>query len=534
MSRRVSADPASAVTTTSTRTTDPGQGDPGLADRFPDLRRPDEPADIVDWSAAELSVAIDRRLVSCVEVMTAYLDRIDLVNPRVNAIVALRPRADLLREAAEKDEMLAAGQRQGWMHGFPHAVKDMADVKGIPTSLGFFRPPFAAAPATADSVFVDRLRAAGCIFVGKTNNSEFGLGSHSYNEVYGTTVNAYDQRTSAGGSSGGAAVAVALHMVPVADGSDFFGSLRNPPGWNNVYGLRPSFGRVPGAGAEVFLQQGGTEGPIARNPLDLTLLLRTMSGPDRRAPLSLEQPLPPVPGPESASLRGLRIAWLGDLGGYLPMDPEVLAVCTAAVDRMRAQGAEVVTVDDLPARGPFVGNHSLWPTWLIFRHWQIAGRLMPLYENPALRPAMKPEAVYEIEGVLGGTDGNAGITAMDVWDGSFARSAMYQAFQDFFDSYDYALLPTAQIFPFEATIAWPKEIQGVEMSSYHRWMEVTAVGTLIGAPTAAVPAGFSAGGLPIGLQVMGRHHDDAGVLSFCAAWHASNSEVESRRPPLLG
>ena len=234
------------------------------------------------WSAAALSTAVRERVVTCVEVMTAYLDHIDRINPLVNAIVSRRPRAELLDEAAARDDELRAGHHRGWMHGFPHAVKDLADVAGMKTTYGFFRPPFDVEPATADSLFVERLRAAGAIFIGKTNTPEFGLGSHTYNNVFGTTLNAYDQGRSAGGSSGGAAVAVALRMVPVADGSDFMGSLRNPPGWNNVLGLRPSLGRVPSLSPEVFVSRAAVEGPIARTAVDLALLLRTMSGYDAR------------------------------------------------------------------------------------------------------------------------------------------------------------------------------------------------------------------------------------------------------------
>src|SRR5690349_5283566 len=221
--------------------------------------------------------------------MTAYLDHIERLNPVVNAVVSLRPRADLLAEARDKDAMLERGEYAGWMHGFPHAVKDLADVAGLPTSFGLLRPAWGHPAPARDALFVSRIRAAGAIFIGKTNTPQLGLGSQTYNDVFGTTRNAYDRTRTAGGSSGGAAVAVALRMLPVADGSDFMGSLRNPPGWNNVLGLRPSLGRVPDAAGEQFVDHGGVVGPIARTAPDLALLLRTMSGYDARAPLSIEQ-----------------------------------------------------------------------------------------------------------------------------------------------------------------------------------------------------------------------------------------------------
>lgn len=508
-----------------------GHGDTGVD--WPSVTRPRSLRRIVDWDAAQLSVAIRRRLVSCVEVMTAYLDHIDEVNPAVNAIVNIRPRAELLAEAAQKDRQLRKGDYQGWMHGFPQAVKDLANVKGMKTTIGFFRPPFDASPATADSLFVERVRAAGAIFIGKTNTPEFGLGSHTYNNVFGTTFNAYDQTKSAGGSSGGAAVAVALRMLPVADGSDFFGSLRNPPGWNNVFGLRPSFGRVPGNNAEAFLSQGGVEGPIARTALDLALLLRTMSGYDARAPLSIRQD-PASLTNLRAKLRNRRVAWLGDLGGYLPMEPEVLAVCRRALTSFSRLGLKISTVDELPSFGSFGGTKDLWPTWLTFRHWLVGGLVKPLADDPTMKAAMKPESLYELDGLVNGANGNPAITGLDVYNGSVKRTSLYQGFRQLFEKYDYAVLPTAQLFPFDAALDWPKKVSGVHMSSYHRWMEVTSIGTLISAPTLAMPAGFSKSGLPIGLQVIGPNHDDFGLLDLARAWEAETRWVQRVPPPLLG
>jgi amidase len=500
--------------------------------RWPTVTRPPDLARIVEWSAAELSVAIRRKVVTCVEVMTAYLNQIDRLNPKVNAVVNLRPRADLLAEAAAKDQLLTRGAYQGWMHGFPQAPKDLTNVQGIKTTLGFFRPPFDTAPATSDAPYVERIRASGAIFIGKTNTPEFGLGSHTYNNVFPTTFNAYNQTRSAGGSSGGAAIAVALRMLPVADGSDFFGSLRNPPGWNNVYGLRPSFGRVPGNNADAFVQQGSVDGPIARTALDLALLLRTMSGYDPRAPLSIEQDPAPLTD-LSAPMRGKKVLWLGDLGGYLPMEPEVLAVTRAAVDNFNRLGMTVATQNSLPSFGTFTGNADLWPTWLIYRHWLVGGTLKPLYDNPTFRAAMKPEAIYEIDGLLTGADGNPPVAGIDTYNGSVKRTGFYQGFRTLFDTYDYVVMPTAQVFPFDAKIKWPGRINGVAMSSYHRWMEVTSIGTLINAPTLAVPAGFSAAGLPIGLQVIARNHDDFSLMDLAQAWERGTPFAQ-RRPALLG
>lgn len=499
------------------------------------VERPGNLRDIVHWTALELSAAIREKTVSCVEVMTAYLDQIDEFNPRVNAIVSLRPRAELLAEAAGKDRLLAnGGEPQGWMHGFPQAVKDLANVEGMKTTMGFF-PLDSVEPAAADALFVERVRAAGAIFIGKTNTPEFGLGSNTYNRVFPTTVNAYDLTKSAGGSSGGAAVAVAMRMLPVADGSDFFGSLRNPPGWNNVYGMRPSFGRVPRIG-EAFVSQGLVEGPIARTATDLARLLETMAGRDPRYPMSIDGGLA---GTDTlhGDVEGAKVAWLGDLGGYIPMEPEVLTVTMRALGHFEALRMSVTTLDALPTHGSFRGTEDLWPMWLTFRHWLVGSLLAPLAANEGLRAAMKPEAVYEIEGLTEGANGNGPITALDVSLMSAKRTAMYRAFQELFETYDYVALPTAQLFPFTVAgpgaMDWPAAIDGVAMSSYHRWMEVTSIATLLGAPAVAMPAGFSRSGLPIGLQVIGKHHDDAGVLRLAMAWDRQTSFVEGRRPPLL-
>ncbi|MEU2232226.1 amidase [Streptomyces vietnamensis] len=506
----------------------PGQATPGI--RWPRVDRPRDLARIPYWDAAELSVAIRHRIVSCVEVMTAYLDHIETFNPKVNAIVSLRPRAELLQEAHEKDRLLADGTYQGWMHGFPHAVKDLSDVKGMPTTFGLI-PLSHTTPATTDSLFVHRIRAAGAIFIGKTNTPELGIGSHTYNNVFGTTTNAYDPTKAAGGSSGGAAVAVALRMVPVADGSDFMGSLRNPPGWNNVFGLRPSYGRVPSASRDLFLNQAGVDGPIARTALDLALLLQTMSGYDEQAPLSLTEDPTPITD-LTGSQNGKKIAWLGDLGGYLPMGEDVLSVTVAALKHFNHLGMEVTALDGLPTSKDFNGTEDLWSTWLTWRHW-LSGMSVKTAYDAELRSLLKPEAIYEYDGLATGADGNGPISGIDVYNASVKRSGLYRAFTELFETYDYAVLPTAQVMPFDAQTRWPKSINGKKMSSYHRWMEVTTIGTLLGAPTLAIPAGFNEAGLPIGLQVIARNHGDHSLMDLAHAWEHQTRFVRNHPPQML-
>jgi amidase len=287
------------------------------------------PSELVMMDAVGLAAAIRSRQVSCVEVMTAYLDHIEKLNPKVNAIVALQDRAALLAEARDHDAQLARGELMGPLHGLPHAVKDLAAVKGIRMTLG--SPILKDFVPNADSIMVERLRKAGAIFIGKTNTPEFGLGSHTYNPVYGITRNAYDQSRSAGGSSGGAAVSLALRMLPVADGSDYGGSLRNPAGWNNVFGFRTSYGLVPPDARDAWLPSMGVVGPMARNVADLAMLLGVQAGYDARAPLSIRGDGRRFQGRLENNFRGKRIAWAGDFKGYLPFEPGVLGVCKGAL-----------------------------------------------------------------------------------------------------------------------------------------------------------------------------------------------------------
>ena len=286
--------------------------------------------------AQALAGAIRSRKLSCVEVMSAYLDHIDAVNPKVNAIVALQERADLVAQARERDAQLARGEAVGPLHGLPHAVKDLAPVRGIRTTMG--SPILKDNVPAADSAMVERLRRAGVIFIGKTNTPEFGLGSNTFNPVHGITRNAYDQSRSAGGSSGGAAVALALRMLPLADGTDYAGSLRNPAGWNNVFGFRTSLGLVPADGRDPFLLTMGVIGPMARSVTDLALLLSVQAGYDARVPLSIAGDGAAFRAPLERDFKGTRIAWTGDYGGHMPYEPGVLDLCKSALKTFESDG----------------------------------------------------------------------------------------------------------------------------------------------------------------------------------------------------
>jgi len=476
------------------------------------------PSDIVMMDAGDLAATIHARKVSCVDVMTAFLDHIDTLNPRVNAIVALQDRAGLLAQAREKDDALARGEPAGPLHGFPFAVKDLAPVKGIPMTMG--SPILKDNVPAADSAMVARIRAAGAIFIGKTNTPEWGLGSHTYNPVYGTTLNAYDQSRSAGGSSGGAAVSIALRMLPLADGSDYAGSLRNPAGWNNVFGFRTSYGRIPNENRDPFMPTMGVLGPMARNVPDLARLLSVQAGYDHRAPLSIAGDGAAFLGPLERDFKGTRIAWTGDYGGCMPYDPEVLDLCKSALKTFEEIGCIVEE-----ARPDF-SMEALWAAFLPLRCWQTAGPLMAHYRDPAKRALLKPEAVFEIESALK-------LSALDITAASAVRAQWYEATRRFFEKYDYFIVPTAQLFPFDATIDWPKEIAGTKMKIYYEWQKGVIPVTIAGNPSLAVPAGFNAAGLPMGLQIAGPNQDELACLQLAHAYDLATGWTKKRLPPLL-
>ena len=468
--------------------------------------------------AVGVSKLVKTKQVSCTEVMQTYLDHIEQFNPNVNAIVSLQPRDVLLKQANERDEELGQRDYRGWMHGLPHAVKDLAPTRGIRTTLG---SPLVDMVPAEDAIFVERLRRNGAIIIGKTNSSEFGLGSQTYNSIFGTTLNAYDQSKTAGGSSGGAASALALRMLPVADGTDMMGSLRNPAAYNNVIGFRTSQGRVPAAGVELFLGQLGVTGPMGRSTKDVAMLLSVMAGQDTRAPLSLHEDPAIFTQPLERDFEGTRIGWLGNLGGHLQYESGITELCEKSFQTLESLGCNVenAQLDFPPGR--------MWHAWLALRHWLVGGELKRFYRNDGGCEKMKPEAVWEVEGSLK-------LSALDVYDASVARSDFYRAVMKIFHTFEYLLLPSAQVFPFDATLHWPSSINGVAMDTYHRWMEVVVPASLAGLPAISVPVGFRRDGLPMGMQIIGRPNHDFAVLQLAYAYEQETQWVRNHVPPLLG
>ena len=464
-------------------------------------------------SASDLSRMIGARKVAPSEVMAAVLDRVDAQNGAVNAVVSLRGREALMAEAKAADDAPAAG----WLHGIPMAIKDLCATKGLRTTWG--SPLFKDFVPTTDDLLAARMRGAGAIFIGKTNTPEWGHGSHSFNPVFGVTRNPYDLSRTAGGSSGGAAAALATGMVAVADGSDMMGSLRNPAGFCNVYGFRPSWGLVPGdAEGDTHLATLATEGPMARNVEDLARLLAVQAGvnpevPFGRAPDDFAAAL------QGASLKGKRIAWAADWGGAYATEPGILDLCEDALHLMQDMGAIVE-----PIAPPFPAE-KLWTAWTTLRAMLNAGGFKPIYDDPARRAQLKPETLWEIE--QGRT-----LTAAAVYEASTIRSRYYAHMARLFTRFDAIALPTAQVWPFPVEWRWPQSINGRAMDTYHRWMEVVIPVSLIGLPALSVPVGFAPQGLPMGLQLAGPVGADAAILAMGQAWHVA-TDWPGKRPPML-
>ena len=472
---------------------------------------------ITDFSASELSAMILAKKVSCEEVMYAYLAKIAAVNPLYNAIVSMPNEEILINQARTADIELSKDMYRGWMHGMPHAIKDLAYSKDLPTSEG--SPILAGTRGTKENLFVSRLRAAGAIFIGKTNVPEFGYGSQTYNKVFGATRNAYNPSLTAGGSSGGAAVGLATHMLPVADGSDMMGSLRNPAAFNNVIGFRPSRWRVPSyfSGYDNFYQQLSTDGPMGRNVEDMMRLLSIMSGPDKRLPLTLMERLPKYEELKPASLNNVKIGWMGDYEGYLPTENGLLKLCEKALEDIGHTG--LIT----ESCSPNYDMNRLWQTWLTLRHWDCLWA-KDYYEDLETRKLLKPELIWEVEGAYQ-------VTADQLHQAGIARTLWYESLFSLLKNYDFLALPSAQVFPFSVDLHWPKSINGVKMDTYHRWMEVVIGGTLAGLPVINLPAGFDNQGRPMGMQFIGRMGEDAKLIEFAMAYEA-NTDFLNVRPIL--
>jgi amidase len=443
--------------------------------------------------------------------MSAFLRQIARVNPTINAIVAKLNDEACLALADEADRRLAGADAVGPLHGLPIAFKDLEAASGFPFTRGstIYRDDI----ATEDTVLVERLKHAGAIPIGKTNVPEFGMGSHTYNRVYGTTLNPYDVTRSAGGSSGGAGAALAAGLLPVADGSDFGGSLRNPANFNNIVALRPTVGLVPAAPTPLPFAGFVVKGPMARSVGDTAFLLSVMAGADARDPACYPSEPSRFAAPLDRDFSGVRVAWCPDLGG-LPLDPRV----RKTLERQRGTFHDLgCTVDD--ACPDFRGVDDLFLTIRAWRSWATLGPLLDAH-----RDRMKSDAVWEIE------EGRR-LTAARLADAMIRHGELMDRIRRFQERYEFIACAVNQVPPFDARIDWPREIDGVVMGNYIAWMKSAYWISATFRPAVSVPAGFTDEGLPVGIQIVGRYRDDFGVLQIAHAFEQATG-FGRRRPGL--
>ncbi len=454
-------------------------------------------SDLCALSAIEIRDRLNRGEVSARQVMAAHLDQIARVNPGLNAIVTLVAE-QAMAAALAADERQARGEPLGLLHGLPVAHKDLFETKGIRTTYG--SPLFANHVPAEDALIVERLKAAGAITVGKTNTPEWGAGSHTFNPVFGPTRNPFDPTKTCGGSSGGAAVALAAGMVPIADGSDMGGSLRNPAAFCNVVGLRPSPGRVPNWPDRLAGVGLAVSGPMARTVRDAAMMLAAVAGPDPRSPIAIEESGSRFAAPLGRDFRGVRVAWAPRFGG-LPYEPQIPEHLDAHRPRFESLGCVVEDAEPNVDDADFI--------FRTLRAWHFATTHQ---ENWARhRESLKDTIIWNIE------QGRA-LSGLDVGQAELQRTALFHRIRRFFERYEFLVLPVTQVMPFDLEVEYPRAINGVAMTTYIDWMKSCYWISATGCPAISVPAGFGAGGLPIGLQIVGRHRDDFGVLQLAYAF----------------
>ena len=462
-------------------------------------------------SAQELVKRIRSKELSAVEVMEAHLSQIDRINPSVNAIVTLLPE-QAMSQARAADKALAAGTQPGALHGLPVAHKDLVFTRGIRTTQG--SPIFKDFIPQQDALIVQRLKKAGAITIGKTNTPEFGAGSQTFNEVFGETLNPYDTSKTCGGSSGGAAVALACGMVPIADGSDMGGSLRNPANFCNVVGLRTSPGRVPIWPRLAGWSPLSVQGPMARTVQDTALMLSVIAGADPRSPIAIAEPGSVFARPLDRDFKHTRIAWNQNLGS-LPVDPDVTAVIESQRQAFENLGC---VVDD--AEPNFTDADEIFK---VLRAWQFELNFSEFLDTH--RDQIKDTVIWNIE------QGRK-LSGPQLAKIERKHTDLYHRIRKFMETYQYIILPVSQVPPFDVKQRYITEINDVKMETYIDWMKSCYYITTTGHPAISVPCGFTPDGLPVGVQIVGRHQDDLGVLQLAYAFEQA-TEFWKHRPPVV-
>jgi amidase len=463
-------------------------------------------------SARDLAALIREGKLSARTLMEAHLRQIERINPKVNAIVTMVPEPELLAQARAADEAVSKRNSLGPLHGLPVAVKDLVDTKGIRTTYG--SPLFKDHVPERDALAVERMKNAGAIVIGKTNTPEFGMGSQTFNPIFGPTRNPYDITKTCGGSTGGGAVALACGMAPIVNGTDMGGSLRNPANFCNVVGIRPSPGRVPNdSWTQLAWLPLTVSGPMARSVADCALLLGVLAGFDPRSPIAIDQSgsqfFRPLGG---RSFKGVRVAMIKDLG--LPWEAQVIAAITAQRKVFESLGCVVEEAE------PDLTDAN--ECFLAWRHWAIEAQLGGAVDaNPADVNAYGRWHVEKGRKLTG--------TYLSKIEAK--RSALYQRTREFMERYEFLTLPVNQVLPFNVDTPYPTEIAGVKMENYIAWMKSAYYISAAGNPAISVPCAFSESGLPIGIQIVGRHNDDWGVLQLGDAFEQATN-TGKRRPAL--
>jgi amidase len=464
---------------------------------------------ITTLNATALAKLIRARDLSARETMAAHLEQIERVNPQVNAIVTLAAE-QAMAQAAEADEAQARGAELGPLHGLPVAIKDLVTTAGIRTTWGSrlykdFVPD-------RDAIHVARIKDAGGIVIGKTNTPEFGAGSQTFNEVFGPTRNPWDLTKTCGGSSGGSAVALACNMIPLADGTDNGGSLRNPAAYCNVVGFRPAPGRVPELSPVDAWATFSVAGPMARTVSDAALLLSVMAGPDPRCPISISEPGSTFRAPLAHEMKGARVAWFTDLAG-LQFDPRILKTVNAQRSTFEDLGCIVEE-----AEPDLSGGDEAYRT---LRLWGFAASLG---ESVRRRPELFKDTIRE------SVEAGSKITAAE-WSRAKARhTRVFESMRRFMDEWDFFVVPSTQVPPFDVREPWVREINGVPMTNYIDWIQCCWMISITEAPSLSMPCGFTEEGLPVGLQIVGKQRGELRVLRMGYAFEQATHCAEQRPP----
>jgi amidase len=466
--------------------------------------------DLCFASAIELSKLIRSKKISVQQVIRAHLDQIEHLNPSLNAIVTLTAES-AMAEALIADQEIQKNANVGLLHGLPVAHKDLFLTRGVKTTFGSLA--FKDFVPDVDSLPVERLKKAGAISLGKTNTPEFGAGSQTFNAVFGSTPNPYDLTKTCGGSSGGAAVALASGMIALADGTDLGGSLRNPASFCNIVGIRPSVGRVPSWPESLGWQTMSVSGPMARSVQDLALAMAAMSGPDDRSPISLEAPGEIFLNPLARSFKGCKVAFSANLGG-LPVEPEVARIVESSRAVFQEMGCEVVNDEPDIAEADEI--------FMLWRAWRTELRITPLLKEH--RSQIKDTVIWNAEqGVP--------ITGPQLARAEAKRTELYHRMREFFKKYEFLVLPVSQVAPFSIEEEYPVQVNGVKMNTYIDWQKTCYLISALGNPAISVPAGFTESGLPVGIQIVGRHRDDFGILQLAHAFEQKTLFAQ-RKPPI--